>query len=67
MPPAFLCKENVMKFDKIKLLRLILVVLVLALLAVGGYILWQEYQYGVSEDYYDSLRNTGLLKGGWML
>nr|MBR4279678.1 hypothetical protein [Clostridia bacterium] len=56
-----------MRFDKIKLLRLILAVLVLALIAVGGYILWQEYQYGVSEDYYDSLRNTGLLKGGWLL
>ena len=40
---------------------------VLALVAVGGYVLWQEHQYGVSEEYYDGLRNTGLLKGGWML
>ncbi len=56
-----------MKHDNTTLLRLLLVLLVLALIAVGGYILWQEHQYGVSEDYYDSLRNTGLLKGGWRL
>ena len=56
-----------MKLNKMTLLRLVLVVLVLALMAVGGYILWQEYQYGVSKEYYDSLRNTGLLKGGWRL
>lgn len=56
-----------MKCDKMTLLRLLLVLLILALVAVGGYILWQEHQYGVSEDYYDSLRNTGLLKGGWLL
>lgn len=56
-----------MKCDKMTLLRLLLVLLVLALIAVGGYILWQEHQYGVSEEYYDSLRNTGLLKGGWLL
>ena len=56
-----------MKRKKIPLLRLLLVLLVLALIAVGGYILWQEHQYGVSEEYYDSLRNIGLLKGGWRL
>ena len=56
-----------MKDDKMTLLRLLLVLLVLALIAVGGYILWQEHQYGVSEEYYDSLRNTGLLKGRWRL
>lgn len=56
-----------MKNNKMMLLRLLLVLLVLALMAVGGYILWQEHQYGVSEEYYDSLRNTGLLKGGWQL
>lgn len=56
-----------MKHDKMTLLRLLLVLLVLALIAVIGYILWQEYQYGVSEAYYDSLRNTGLLKGWWQL
>lgn len=55
-----------MKRKKIPLLRALLVLLVLALIAVGGYILWQEHQYGVSEEYYDSLRNTGL-KGGWLL
>lgn len=67
MPPAFLCKENAMKFDKTKLLKLILLILILALVAVAGHILWQEYQYGVSDEYYDSLRNTGLMKGGWRL
>ena len=56
-----------MKQDKIKGSKVLLALLVLALLAVGGYILWQEYQYAVSEDYYDSLRNTGLLKGRWGL
>lgn len=53
------------KLDKTKLLKLILLALVIALAAVVGYILWQEYQYGVSDSYYDSLRNTGLLKGVW--
>ncbi|MBQ7139098.1 MAG: hypothetical protein IJO39_08930 [Clostridia bacterium] len=56
-----------MRLSKTTLLRLLLVLLVLALIAVGGYILWQEHQYGVSEEYYDSLRNTGLLKGRWRL
>lgn len=68
MSPALLqYKVNAMRLSKTTLLRLLLVLLVLALIAVGGYILWQEYQYGVSEKYYDSLRNTGLLKGGWRL
>ena len=53
--------------NKMKMLRLILAVLVLALIAVGGYILWQEYQYGVSEDYYESLRDIGQVKGWWRL
>lgn len=52
--------------DKNRMLKLLLAVLLLALLAVVGYILLREYQYGVSEEYYDSLRNTGL-KGGWLL
>ena len=52
------------KLDKNRTLKLMLAVLVIALLAVIGYILLREYQYGVSEEYYDSLRNTGLLKGG---
>lgn len=55
------------KLDKTKLLRLILLALVIALVAVVGYIFWEEYQYGVSDEYYDSLRNTGLLKGVWKL
>ena len=52
--------------DKNRVLKLLLIVLLLALVAVVGYILRREYQYSVSEDYYDSLRNTGWLKGGWM-
>ena len=55
------------KLDKTKLLRLILLVLVIALVAVVGHIFWEEYQYGVSDVYYDSLRNTGLLKRVWKL
>ena len=54
------------KLDKNRVLKLLLVALVLALAAVVGYILLREYQYGVSDEYYDSLRNTGWLKGGWM-
>ena len=53
------------KLDKTQVLRLILVALIIALVAVVGYILLREYQYGVSEDYYNSLRNTGLVKGAW--
>ena len=54
------------KLDKNRVLKLLLVALVLALAAVVGYILLREYQYGVSDEYYDSLRNTGWLKGGWI-
>ena len=53
------------KLDKTQVLRLILVALIIALATVVGYILLREYQYGVSEDYYNSLRNTGLVKGAW--
>lgn len=67
IPALLQCKVKAMKHNKMALLRVLLALLVLALIAVGGYILWQEHQYGVSEEYYDSLRNTGLLKGGWML
>ena len=52
------------KLDKNRMLKLLLMVLVVALAVVIGYILLREYQYGVSEEYYDSLRNIGLLKGG---
>ena len=52
--------------DKNRVLKLLLIVFLLALVAVVGYILLREYQYSVSEDYYDSLRNTGWLKGGWI-
>ena len=47
------------KLDKMRLLKLVLVLLLLVLAAVVGNILIKEYQYGVSEDYYDSLRKTG--------
>lgn len=53
------------KDNKKRLLTLLLVVLLIALVAVVGYILLREYQYGVSDEYYDSLRNLGLGKGGW--
>lgn len=52
------------KLDKHRMLKFLLILLLLALVGVVGYILLREYQYGVSEDYYDSLRNIGLLKGG---
>ncbi len=49
--------------DKKRLLTLMLIVLIIALIAVVGYIVLREYQYGVSDKYYDSLRNLGLGKG----
>ncbi len=52
------------KLEKSRMLKLVLAVLVVALIAVIGYILLREYQYGVSDEYYDSLRNLGLVKGG---
>ncbi len=54
------------KLDKMRLLKLLLVLLVLALVVVVGNIIIKEYQYGVSEDYYDSLRKTGQLLRRWM-
>ena len=45
-------------------LKVVLAMLIIALIAVVGYIILREYQYGVSESYYESLRNIGLLKGG---
>lgn len=58
-----LVRNYMKKMDKNRVLKLVLILLVIALLAVVGYIVLREYQYGVSEDYYDSLRNTGLMKG----
>lgn len=52
-----------MKNKKNRLLTVVLILLILALIAVAGYILLREYQYGVSEDYYDSLRKIGCMKG----
>ena len=51
------------RMDKKRLLTLVLIVLIIALIAVVGYIVLREYQYGVSDKYYDSLRNLGLGKG----
>ena len=53
------------KLDKMRLLKILLVLLILALVVVVGNIIIKEYQYGVSDEYYDSLRKTGLLKGAW--
>ncbi len=53
------------KKNNTRTLKLVLLGLIIALIAVAGYILWQEMQYSVSDEFYDSLRNTGLLKGGW--
>lgn len=53
------------KKDNTRVLKLVLLGLIVALAAVVGYILWQEMQYSVSDEFYDSLRNTGLVKGGW--
>lgn len=53
------------KLDKNRLLKLLLLALLIALITVVGYIALREYQYGVSDEYYDSLRKTGLLKGVW--
>ena len=60
-PPC--TRRNMNKQSKSRLMTMVLIVLILALLAVVGYILWREYQYGVSEDYYDSLRTIG--RGAW--
>ena len=54
------------KLDKMRLLKLLLVLLVLAFVVVVGNIIIKEYQYGVSEDYYDSLRKTGQMLRRWM-
>ena len=53
------------KLDKMRLLKLLLVLLVVALAVVVGNILIKEYQYGVSDDFYDSLRKTGQMRR-WM-
>ncbi len=49
---------------KTRFLAFLLAVLIVALLAAVGYILWRECLYSEGAAYYDSLRNTGLMKGG---
>ena len=53
------------KLDKMRLLKLLLVLLIVALVVVVGNIIIKEYQYGVSDDFYDSLRKTGQIRR-WM-
>ncbi|MBQ3155663.1 MAG: hypothetical protein IJB81_01895 [Clostridia bacterium] len=53
------------KQNSYRLLRLLLILLIAALVCVVGYILYREYQYSVGDAYYDSLRNTGWMKGWW--
>ena len=54
------------KLDKMRLLKLLLALLILALLVVVGNIIIKEYQYGVSDEFYDSLRKTGYVLRRWM-
>lgn len=54
------------KLDKMRLLKLLLALLILALLIVVGNIVIKEYQYGVSDEFYDSLRKTGQMLRRWM-
>ena len=44
-------------------LKLLLVLLILALAAVLAVMLWKQYEYGVSEQFYDNLR--GLARRRW--
>lgn len=53
--------------DKARAMKILLILLIAALVVVVGYIGLREYQYGVSDAYYDSLRNTGLLEGAWRM
>ena len=54
------------KLDKMRLLKLLLALLILALVVVVGNIIIKEYQYGVSDEFYDSLRKTGYVLRRWM-
>ncbi len=49
-----------------RMLVILLIVLIAALIGVVGYVVYREYQYGVSEQYYDSLRRSWLLLKGAM-
>ena len=42
----------------------LIALLAVALLAVLSVILWKQWQYGASADYYDSLREVSRLTGG---
>ena len=44
-------------------LRVMIAVLVIALLAVAAVIVWKQWEYGVSEQFYDGLR--GFVGGRW--
>lgn len=43
-------------------LKLLLALLIVALAAVLAVIVWRQHEYGVSEQYYDTLR--GLMRSG---
>lgn len=60
----FPVRRNMKKRNQRRLLSCLLAVLLAALVLVVGYMLLREYQYGVSEQYYDSLRVTSLVQGG---
>ena len=42
----------------------VIALLIAALAIVAAVIVWKQAQYGASADYYDGLRNIGLLVGG---
>lgn len=44
-------------------IKVLLIVLVIALLAVAAVIVWRQYEYGVSEKFYDGLRGALRLGG----
>ena len=52
------------KMNQKRCLTWLLAALLVALVLVVGYILLREYQYSVSDKYYDSLRVTSLVQGG---
>ncbi len=39
-------------------LKIVIVVLVVALVAVAGLILWKQWEYGSSADFYSGLRSA---------
>ena len=48
-----------------RLLAVILVLLIAALVAVLGVIVFKTQEYKAGEEFYKSLRTTGWMSGGW--